>query len=106
MGAYHCQVQRSFAKPLARIATIVPILEDFGRAGMVRRQRLKKIDGSVVTVLPKTMLDRFHLDAGDDVYVVETHEGLLITPFDPDFADAMTAYARGAKKFRNALRQL
>ena len=32
--------------------------------------------------------------------------GLLITPFDPDFAEAMTAYARGAKKFRNALRKL
>jgi antitoxin MazE len=40
------------------------------------------------------------------VYVVETSDGLLITPFDPDFADAMTAYARGAKKFRNALRTL
>ena len=52
------------------------------------------------------MLDRFHLEAGDAVNVVETSEGLLITPFDPDFAEAMTTYARGAKKFRNALRQL
>ncbi|MDF2776281.1 MAG: hypothetical protein K0S86_5783 [Geminicoccaceae bacterium] len=73
---------------------------------MVRRQTLKKVGGSVATVLPKSMLERFHLDAGDEVYVVETSEGLLITPFDPDFADAMTAYARGAKKFRNALRTL
>lgn len=73
---------------------------------MARRQILKKIGGSVATVLPKTMLDRFHLNAGDEVYVVETSEGLLITPFDPDFADAMTAYARGARKFRNALRTL
>jgi putative addiction module antidote len=73
---------------------------------MVRRQTLKKIGGSVATVLPKTMLDRFHLEAGDEVYVVETNEGLLITPFDPDFADAMAAYARGAKKFRNAMRKL
>lgn len=73
---------------------------------MVRRQTLKKIGGSVATVLPKSMLDRFHLEAGDTVNVVETGEGLLITPFDPDFADAMTTYVRGAKKFRNALRQL
>jgi len=73
---------------------------------MVRRQTLKKIGGSVATLLPKSMLDRFHLEAGDAVNVVETNEGLLITPFDPDFAEAMTAYARGAKKFRNALRQL
>jgi len=73
---------------------------------MIRRQTLKKIGGSVATVLPKTMLDRFNLEAGDDIYVVETGEGLLITPFDPDFADAMAAYARGAKKYRNALRKL
>lgn len=73
---------------------------------MVRRQTLKKIGGSVATVLPKSMLDRFHLEAGDAVNVVETSEGLLITPFDPDFAEAMATYARGAKKFRNALRQL
>ena len=73
---------------------------------MIRRQTLKKIGGSVAPVLPKSMLDRFHLDAGDDIYVVETGEGLLITPFDPDFADAMAAYARGAKKYRNALRKL
>ena len=73
---------------------------------MVKRQTLKKIGGSVATVLPKSMLDRFHLDAGDEIYVLETGEGLLITPFDPDFADAMAVYARGAKKFRNALRKL
>jgi putative addiction module antidote len=73
---------------------------------MMRRQTLKKIGGSVATVLPKSMLDRFHLAAGDEVSVIETKDGLLITPFDPEFATAMEAYERGAKKYRNALRQL
>jgi antitoxin MazE len=73
---------------------------------MARRQTLKKIGGSVATVLPKSMLERFHLEAGDEVTVVETSDGLLITPFDPEFAEAMIVYARGAKKFRNALRRL
>ena len=73
---------------------------------MVRRQTLKKIGGSVATVLPKSMLDRFHLEAGDEVTVIETSDGLLVTPFDPDFAAAMTAYDRGARKYRNALREL
>ena len=71
-----------------------------------RRQTLKKIGGSVATVLPKSMLDRFHLEAGDEVLVVETDRGLLVTPFDPDFEEAMEIYARGAKKFRNAMREL
>ena len=57
-------------------------------------------------MLPKSMLDRFHLEAGDEVNVIETSDGLLITPFDPEFAAAVTAYERGAKKYRNALRKL
>ncbi len=73
---------------------------------MVKRQTLKKIGGSAAIVLPKTMLERFHLEAGDEVAVVETERGLLVTPFDPDFEEAMKHYARGAKKYRNAMRRL
>ena len=71
-----------------------------------RRQKLKKIGGSVATVLPKAMLDRYHLEAGDDVLVVETDKGLLVTPYDADFEEAMEIYARGARKYRNAMRAL
>ena len=75
-------------------------------AKSAKTQTLKKVGGSVGTVLPKSMLDRFHLTAGDTVYVVETPDGLLITPYDPDFADAMATYERGARKYRNALHEL
>lgn len=75
-------------------------------AKTVRTQTLKKIGGSVATVLPKTMLERFHLEAGDTVHVVETSEGLLITPYDPGFAAALAVYERGARKYRNALHEL
>ena len=71
-----------------------------------RRQTLKKIGGSVATVLPKSMLERFHLEAGDEVLVVETDKGLLVTPFDPEFEEAMKNYTHIAKKYRNALREL
>jgi antitoxin MazE len=73
---------------------------------MPATQKLKKLGGSVAAVLPKAMLERFRLEAGDKVHVVETPDGLLITPFDPDFDEAMKVYSRGAKKFRNALREL
>lgn len=73
---------------------------------MVKRQTLKKVGGSVATILPKSMLERLNLEAGDDVFVIETEKGLLITPFDPDFEEAMALYARIARKYRNALREL
>jgi bifunctional DNA-binding transcriptional regulator/antitoxin component of YhaV-PrlF toxin-antitoxin module len=42
--------------------------------------------------IPKAMLERYRLAEGDRVHQVETEHGILITPFDPDFADAMAAY--------------
>ena len=71
-----------------------------------RRQTLKRIGGSAAIVMPKSMLERFHLEPGDEVSVVETPDGILVTPFDRDFEEAMAIYARGAKKFRNAMREL
>ncbi len=56
--------------------------------------------------LPKAMLERHHLDAGDRAFVVDTEDGILITPYDPMFAKAMEIAERGAKKYRHALREL
>ena len=52
------------------------------------------------------MLERYKLTEGDRVHLVETAEGILITPFDPAFEEGMSVYARGAKKYRNAMREL
>ena len=73
---------------------------------MVRTVKLRKMGGSVGATLPKDLAERLHLDVGDEVFVVPTEEGLLITPYDPTFDQAMSAYRRGAKKYKNALREL
>jgi hypothetical protein len=52
------------------------------------------------------MADRLHVQPGDEVFVVETERGILITPFDPTFEQAMAAYKRTARKYRNALGEL
>ena len=67
---------------------------------------LRKVGGSAALVLPKSMLERFNLEAGDEVTVSETESGILVSPFDPDFAEAMTHYTRISRKYRNALREL
>ena len=73
---------------------------------MVRKVTLRKMGGSVGATLPKDMADRLHVGPGDEVFVVETEQGILITPYDPDFQKAMQAYERTAAKYRNALREL
>ena len=43
---------------------------------------------------------------GDKVFVVQKMEGILITPYDPDFEKAMKVYKRGTRKYRDALKEL
>ena len=73
---------------------------------MVRKVTLRQVGGSIGATLPKDMADRLHIKAGDDVFAVETEQGILITPYDPTFDEAMAAYRRTASKYRNALREL
>ena len=73
---------------------------------MVRQITLRRSGGSVSATLPKDMLDRLHLSAGDQVFAVETDRGVLLTPYDPTFDAAMEAYRTVAQKYRNALREL
>lgn len=73
---------------------------------MFKEIKLQRSGGSSSVNLPKAMLDRHHLDTGDSVYAVDTEEGILITPYDPNFAKAMEIAERGSKKYRNALREL
>ncbi|MEX2609990.1 MAG: AbrB/MazE/SpoVT family DNA-binding domain-containing protein [Gemmatimonadota bacterium] len=73
---------------------------------MVRKVTLRQVGGSIGATLPKDMADRLHIKAGDDVFAVETEQGILLTPYDPTFDEAMAAYRRTASKYRNALREL
>jgi putative addiction module antidote len=73
---------------------------------MIKEVTFRRYGGSLGTTLPKAMTDRLNIDAGDKVYAVETENGILITPYDPDFLRVMDAEARISKQYQNALREL
>lgn len=73
---------------------------------MVKDLKLRQAGGSVSATLPKDMADRLHMAPGDRVLAVETGEGILLTPYDPQIEQALEIAARAAKKYRNALREL
>lgn len=73
---------------------------------MVRKVKVRRMGGSLGATLPKDMMERLKVEAGDDMFAVETDDGILLTPFDPKFENAMAVYERGAGKYRNALREL
>ncbi len=73
---------------------------------MVKEITLRRAGGSVSATLPKDMAERLHVGPGDRVFALETDNGILISPYDPSFEQAMRLYERGAAKYRNALREL
>ncbi len=75
-------------------------------APMIRELKLRQAGGSVSATLPKDMADRLHLEAGDRILALETDEGILLTPYDPDTEKALKVAAKAAKKYRAALREL
>ena len=73
---------------------------------MTKGTTIRAIGNSAGATIPRAMLERYQLAEGDRVHLVETEEGILITPFDPAFAEAMSIYEEGAKQYRNAMREL
>ncbi len=70
------------------------------------QRKLTKIGNSLGFTLPKEQLARLGMAEGDPVYVTETPEGLLLSPYDPDFARQTEAAESILRRYRNAFREL
>ncbi len=70
------------------------------------RLKLRRVGNSTGLVLPKEMLKRLNVRDGDELFLTETQEGFLVTPYDPVFEEQMEKATRILKKRRNALRAL
>ncbi len=73
---------------------------------MVRNVKLRRMGGSVGATLPKEMAERLHLEAGDEVLAVETADGILLSPYNPDVEEGLAIAAEAQKRYQGALREL
>ncbi|MGV3627761.1 MAG: AbrB/MazE/SpoVT family DNA-binding domain-containing protein [Betaproteobacteria bacterium] len=68
--------------------------------------KVTAIGNSMGIVLPKEALAKLRAEKGDVLYLVETPEGLTLTPYQQDFEVQMDAAGKVMKKYRNALHEL
>ncbi|WP_343226419.1 AbrB/MazE/SpoVT family DNA-binding domain-containing protein [Luteimonas sp. S4-F44] len=68
--------------------------------------KLTRIGNSVGVVLPKDILSRLNLEAGDAVYLSESPDGYRLSPYDPEFERQMEVARKVMKRRRAALREL
>jgi putative addiction module antidote len=69
--------------------------------------KLTTIGTSTGLVIPKDLLARLNVAKGDTLYAVETADGgLLLTPYDPAFAERMKKAEAIMRRYRNTLQTL
>jgi putative addiction module antidote len=68
--------------------------------------KLTTVGTSVGVVLPRELLAKLRVDKGDVLYVVETPDGIELTPYRPDFAQQMDLAEDIMRENRDVLRKL
>jgi len=68
--------------------------------------KLTQIGNSVGVILPKEILARLKVEKGDTLFVTESPDGVLLSPYSSEFETQMAAARRIMKKRRDVLREL
>ena len=68
--------------------------------------KITGIGNSAGVILPKELLARLRVDKGDELYAVETPDGVRLTTYDPVFAAQMEVAERVMREDRDLLRKL
>lgn len=68
--------------------------------------KVTTVGNSVGVVLPRDVLTKLRVAKGDTLYVVETPNGVELTPYRPDFATQMDAAESVMRENRDVLRKL
>ena len=73
---------------------------------MSRSLTIRKIGNSYGVILGRDTLTELGVEVGERLFVVRTPGGIQLTPYDPDFAEALEAGRAYMRRHRNALREL
>lgn len=68
--------------------------------------KLTGIGNSAGVILPKELLARLRLEKGDELYVLETPDGIRLTTYDPELAAQMEVAEQVMRDRRTLLHKL
>jgi len=68
--------------------------------------KITSIGNSAGVILPRELLARLRVDKGDELYAVETPDGIRLTTYDPTLAAQMEVAERIMREDRELLRLL
>ncbi len=68
--------------------------------------KLTQIGNSIGVILPKEVLANLKLGKGESLFLTETPEGYVVTPYDPALDEQMAAGREFMREFRDTFHAL
>lgn len=68
--------------------------------------KITQIGNSVGVILPKEVLANLKLEKGESIFLTETPEGYVVTPYDPALEEQMAAGRDFMREFRDTFHAL
>ncbi|MDE2271338.1 MAG: AbrB/MazE/SpoVT family DNA-binding domain-containing protein [Xanthomonadaceae bacterium] len=68
--------------------------------------KITAIGNSAGVILPRELLARLRVEKGDELYALETPDGIKLTSYDPTLAKQMEVAEKVMRKDRHVLRKL
>ena len=73
---------------------------------MTTKLKLIAIGNSTGVILPREVLEKLRVERGDELHVVETPNGLVLTPYSEELAKQMDVAEAIMRKRRTLLKKL
>lgn len=71
-----------------------------------RKLKITTVGNSTGVILPKELLEKLRVQRGDELMVLETPDGITLTPYNAEFSQQMDVAERIMRKRRNLLKKL
>ena len=68
--------------------------------------KVTTVGNSTGVILPREILKRLRVSKGDKLYVLETPDGIMLTPYNPEFAEQLAVAEQVMREDRDLLRKL
>ena len=71
-----------------------------------RKLKITTVGNSTGVILPKELLEKLRVQRGDELMVLETPDGITLTPYNAEFSQQMDVAERIMREDRDLLRKL
>ena len=68
--------------------------------------KIRKVGNSSAVILPKEIMQRLNLQQGDEVNLIDSEDGILLSPYDEKASHQMELAAKVMRENRNMLKKL